>query len=436
MATCYAQTPWVHVYYNNDASFLQADMDDILDITFSEDNAVMNLNGADGSRSVKMGSVAKWIIGPNVARLNLTTDTYTSEIKSKTEYVTGTAQLLGRGVYDDFETTAMQIRGRGNTTWNYSKKPYRVKFEKKQILADFKKQKNYVLLANYLDPAMMRTEVAYAFGKIIGLDHVNHVIPVDVYLNDIYKGSYMLTEKVGFNNGSINDLGDQEANSILFEMDTYSADADEYPWTSNYYSLPMRIKDPDAPTDEDELITWWSGWIEDFDEFEKALYNGDDDIFDKYVDLDALVKYVMTNDICHNAELNHPKSTYLHKTRGGKYFFGPAWDFDWAFEYTGTKPTATLLYSNYNGGKFFLQLCNNERFLQRFGEIWRDFYDNHRQELLDVFDQYADTLEPSAANDGQKWSSTKGFRSNVATLRTWVSQRLDYINASSTYLLW
>ena len=52
-------------------------------------------------------------------------------ITSKTEYVYSTMHYVDE---QDVVTTydSMEIRGRGNSTWNLPKKPYRIKFHEKE----------------------------------------------------------------------------------------------------------------------------------------------------------------------------------------------------------------------------------------------------------------------------------------------------------------
>ena len=88
------------------------------------------------------------------------------------------------------------MKGRGNSTWGYPKKPYRLKLNKKAEICGLGKAKNYVLLANHLDPTLMLNSVAFKIGRLLELPFTNHAIPVDVVLNGIYKGSYLLTEQI------------------------------------------------------------------------------------------------------------------------------------------------------------------------------------------------------------------------------------------------
>ena len=79
-------------------------------------------------------------------------------ITSKTEYVYATMWYVDENDqvtrYD-----SMQIRGRGNSTWKQmSKKPYRIKFQKKEkfLGKGYAKAKSWTLLANAGDKSLMR----------------------------------------------------------------------------------------------------------------------------------------------------------------------------------------------------------------------------------------------------------------------------------------
>lgn len=467
-----SQNPWLHIYSNSPKTFNQFDMEGVLDISFDENSGTMTVNtDSDGSKEFSFKDIDRFQIGPNVCRIDIDTDLKTydetfgyqyygmpvTEIVSKVVYLDGTLRFDGRGIYEDLEYP-VKIRGRGNSTWSHSKKPYRIKFAEKQKLGPIHKAKNLVLLANYLDPSMMKNFVAFAFGDIIGMPFINRSLPVDVYLNGNYKGSYHLTEKIGINNGSVDLPKADEPNSILFELDTNAAEEDEYPSEDSYFNIPNRIKDPDAPTDYNELQDWldlWQGELEDFcgvvsEENPSEMY--------KECNLETLVRYIMVYDIACNQELNHPKSVYLHKTAGQQWEFGPCWDFDWAYGYqptyskgqsTGSWWWDTTTYptyenpligfgdkSNQGGNEFFYALCNNDVFLAKFKEVWTDFYQNKQDEFWQRFDDYAASLEPSAALQGTYRSQYETWKSEVQMLRDWIQNRFDYINSDKNYGLW
>lgn len=467
-----AQDPWLHIYYPSSANFKQFEMGRVLDISFDENAGTMTVNtDAEGSTTVSLGSIDRFVIGPNVCRIDIDTDMQTydetfgsnagrpiTEIISKTIYLDGTLRFDGRGIYEDVECP-VKIRGRGNSTWGYPKKPYRLKFAEKQKLGPIHKAKNQVLLANYIDGAMMKNFAAFTFGKLIEMPYINRALPVDVYLNGHYKGSYHLTEKVGINNGSVDLPKEDEPNSILFEMDTNSPSEDEYAFNDSSFNVPIRFKDPDAPEDYDEREEWLDKWRGELDDFFEIVSGENPSKMYKVCNLETLVRYIMTFNIACNQELNHPKSVYLHKTDGGMWEFGPCWDFDWAYGYQPTyskgqssgswwwNPVSYPSYenpligfgnsANQGGNDFFYALCNNSVFLAKYKEVWDDFYKNKQAEFWRLFDEYAESLRPTATLQGAEMGDYyRSWESSVEELRQWIQHRFDYINSDSNYGLW
>ena len=62
---------------------------------------------------------------------------------------------------------SVSIRGRGNSTWNMAKKPYRIKFLNKEkfLGTGYAKCKKWTLLANAGDKTMIRNAVTSAMGE-------------------------------------------------------------------------------------------------------------------------------------------------------------------------------------------------------------------------------------------------------------------------------
>ena len=255
-----------------------------------------------------------------------TTDPSIAEIPSKDYYLEGTLAVNGRGGYEDY-TGKTEVKGRGNSTWGYPKKPYRLKLNKKAEICGLGKAKNYVLLANHLDPTLMLNSVAFKIGRLLELPFTNHAIPVDVVLNGIYKGSYLLTEQIEVKENRV-DL--DENNSVMWELDSYWDDEPKFKSTA--FNLPVMVTDPDLTTEQFEY------WKKDFNafttQFAKEPLEGNSYV--DMIDIESVAKFLITFNLVHNMEINHPKSVFLHKERNGKYVMGPIWDFDWAYDYEGT----------------------------------------------------------------------------------------------------
>jgi hypothetical protein len=104
-------------------------------------------------------------------------------VSDKVNWVPGNIRIISS---DNTENLNMPvtIRGRGNSTWNFAKKPYRIKLDSKQNLLNLPaKEKNWVLLANHADKTLIRNAVAFKIGQLLGFEFTPSARFVDVYLN-------------------------------------------------------------------------------------------------------------------------------------------------------------------------------------------------------------------------------------------------------------
>lgn len=360
-----------------------------------------------------------------------TTDPSIAEIPSKDYYLEGTLAVNGRGGYEDY-TGKTEVKGRGNSTWGYPKKPYRLKLNKKAEICGLGKAKNYVLLANHLDPTLMLNSVPFKIGRLLELPFTNHAIPVDVVLNGIYKGSYLLTEQIEVKENRV-DL--DENNSVMWELDSYWDDEPKFKSTA--FNLPVMVKDPDLTTEQFEY------WKKDFNafttQFAKEPLEGNSYV--DMIDIESVAKFLITFNLVHNMEINHPKSVFLHKEGNGKYVMGPIWDFDWAYDYEGTsnhfgRYNTPLFSSSMNGvgTAFFQRFLQDSRVKAIYKRTWQDFKNNKLDALLQYVDDYAVMLKPSVERNSELWENTRSFDTKVKELKTWLRNRADYIDSEVSKL--
>lgn len=359
---------------------------------------------------------------------------------NKDTYYNASFRIVGNGVYEDFEDS-VQIKGRGNSTWSYPKKPYRIKFSEKRKPFGLTNGKNWVLLANYIDGSMMANAIAMKAGQLAEVPYTNHIIPVELYMDGQYRGSYMFTEKVGFGNNSV-DIDEDLGVSYMLELDDYYDET--YKFRSSGYYLPVNVKEPDLSDFETEVATEkFTAIKESFNAFEASLYTND--TLSKYLDMEACAKFMLVNDLVLNQELGHPKSTYLWRedvtSPSSKIVFGPLWDFDWGFGYEHTssfceQSTATLSVmsskmSTEAGYRFFSALMNNSEFKKYYYKEWKEFLDKgHIKELQEFIDDYYRFAESSFYNNYNLWGDGRDYATAVTNMKNWVKQRHDYILAN------
>lgn len=352
-------------------------------------------------------------------------------VTSKDYYLNAKFRITGYGVYDNFEDS-VQIKGRGNSSWGYSKKPYRLKFAEKVKPFGLTKGKSWVLLANAQRGSLMANAISMKIGQIAGAHYTNHIIPVDLYMNGRYMGNYMFTEKVGMANNSV-DI-DEELGYLL-ELDTYGS-SDEPIYRTGVYNLPVKIAEPDL---EDYTIDIANArreaMIKDVREMSAVVFDGGD--LETVLDVDALARFYLANDFSLNQEINHPKSTFLYKNEGdpeGKLTFGPIWDFDWGYGYETTasycysNATSTLINYNMAAHGFWEDISNNEIFRKNYYKVWKEFLDNNgMEEMEDYIDSYYNFAKNSFDSNAVIWSGNGYTETDRDRAKQWLKERKNYI---------
>ena len=222
-----------------------------------------------------------------------------------------------------YETEELNIRGRGNSTWSYPKKPYALKLPKKANLASNSKYKRWVLLANWMDRTLLRNDVAFEAARRTSLAWTPAGHFVELYLNGEHQGNYWLGDQIKVESGRV-------SADILLEMDTYY-DADYrfystwgYKPNTGSYGLPVGVKYPDEEDMSDAVFADIKSRVS---RVEKSLYEGTEDFHD-LLDLQSFADWYLVHEITWNLEPNHPKSCYFH-FQGARMAAGPVWDFDW-----------------------------------------------------------------------------------------------------------
>jgi len=164
-------------------------------------------------------------------------------ILSRKEYVPAEIRVFNCDAA--YELTAEGgIRVRGNSTAEQGdEKPYRIKFTEKQNLLglhDGKKYKSWVLLRAYENLAT--DYMAFHLAKAIfgGKYYSSDSCYVNLYINDVYRGIYVLCEQSQAAKGRIDVYEPHEDETgieigYLLEMDNYP-DPDDHP----FFEIPSR----------------------------------------------------------------------------------------------------------------------------------------------------------------------------------------------------
>ncbi len=98
-----------------------------------------------------------------------------------------------------------QFKGRGNNTYSsgYKKKPFQVKLPGKVNISGMGKSKTWLLIANYVDLSLLRNQIALNLALESGMRFGVESVQADLWLNGVYNGLYLLTEKIQINSSRV-----------------------------------------------------------------------------------------------------------------------------------------------------------------------------------------------------------------------------------------
>lgn len=231
------------------------------------------------------------------------------------------------------KTTGGTIRGRGNSTWKWEKKPYKIKLDEKAEVLGLAANKDWILLANYADKSLMRDTVAYDMGRVLDFDWTPTQYPVDLFINGEYQGVYSIGEhmEVAKNRVNITEQS-EEPPECGYLLEVGGADSDVMTNGVDYFhtnSEMLNFVTFVYPSPEDMTDEQRSEIIDLFNKADEAIVSGGD--IGEYIDIDSFVDWVILQELTNNTDSAFRRSCFFTKDVGGKIKMGPVWDFDLAF---------------------------------------------------------------------------------------------------------
>jgi CotH kinase protein/Ricin-type beta-trefoil lectin domain-like/Secretion system C-terminal sorting domain len=329
----------------------------------------------------------------NLPAVYITTDGNVA-VTSKEDYLKGRIKIVSSDASEKLDTIT-EIRGRGNSTWDLPKKPYRIKLDKKYNVFNLPaKAKSWTLLANYADKTLMRNALAFKISNLLGLEFTPSAKFVDLTLNGQFLGNYMLSDQVEVNSKRVNideldaTVVDTEAitGGYLLEIDGFAAS--EPVWFTTDKGLKITVKSPD----DDQITSQQLAYIQSYIAgFENRLFSADfkDPTlgYRAKVDTTSLINWYIGCELTGNSDSFW--STYIYKKRSNdKLFFGPMWDYDIAFNNDSRLgDAANKLMRNYahNPRTWIEQLYKDEWFQEAVWKRWTQLVNNNLETELNNF---------------------------------------------------
>ena len=345
-------------------------------------------------------------------------------VASKDTYVPGTVRIQGVGDWEGLAETGCEIRGRGNTTWYWPKKPYLLKLNEKQHIFGMHKHKRWVLLANFMDRTLMRNLVSMKVASMTRLAWTPGCVPVELVLNGRHMGSYLLIEQVRVDNHRVavtemtpeDNAGDAVTGGYLLELDFHydnpvqwiDPNGHNQQWGNG---IPFGVKYPDS----EEITLQQLAYIKNYvAEAANTLYGKDflnpETGYAKYIDVDSFIDYWIVFEVMGNHELGNPGSVFMHKDRGGKLVAGPCWDFDWGVLSYNTSPQARTGLVN-RKAIWYERLMQDPAFKSRLKSRFEELLPQ-LETIPDYMDECEKLLTASAALNFRMWNPAEDASQN------------------------
>lgn len=301
----------------------------------------------------------------------------------------------------------MTVKGRGNSTWGMPKKPYKMKLNKKAEVLGMPADKEWVLLANYIDPSLVRNDLAFEVSERLKMAWTPRRRFVEVVLNGVHQGNYLLTEQIKIASGRVDveefkvteTSPDIITGGYLLELDTYYDE--DWKFRSSLMNLPVMVKEPDITQVHLDYLTGY------FTQVEKTIYG--DNFKDtqngwiKYLDEDSFIDWWIIMETMGCWEPNHPKSCYMHKNRGGKLLMGPVWDFDWKEFDWKTDRFYMKGYNNTTMPIWYARLFEDPAFLSKLKARYKALRSHELSDLGAYLETQKARLKKSAGLNYQIW---------------------------------
>lgn len=382
------------------------------------------------------------------------------EITSKEVEITSTVHIISQGGTNLLTDTQTGVRGRGNASWNFEKKPYRLKFSQKcSPLGAPAEAKKWTLLSNHGDKTLMRNILAFEVSRRLGLAYTPFCKPVDVIINGEYKGCYQLCDQVDVRAHRVDvtemkssdNSGTNLTGGYLIEIDAYASTTEKvYFYSKN--GTPVTIKSPD----DEKITAEQRAYIENhFNTMEAAVFAGNytDAVngYRKYLDLDSYLRHFLVGEYTGNTDTYW--SVYMYKQRGDdRFYVGPVWDCDLAFENDyRTYPinnTNDFLYCGKSSGASDAVNQMNNRIIKNdaaaraeLQELWSWAKLNglDAASMLKYVDETAALLEESQQLNFKRWpilnqwvhmnfQALGSYSAEVGTIRTYIEQRVTKLD--------
>jgi spore coat protein CotH len=352
------------------------------------------------------------------------------------------------------------IERRGSSSQNnFQKKPYGLTTLQSDDVTNnnvsilgMPKENDWVLNSLAYDQTGMRDFLSYELSERLG-QYASRRVYCEVVVNGDYKGLYVFMEKIKVDDNRVN----------IEKMD---ATCNSHPEVTGGY-----ITKSDKTTGGDPVAWqmqetgsggWWPSYVDFIHHYPKpenvtsAQNNYIKNVFlslssvaashntsvtngiPSIIDIPSFVDFMIIAEFASNVDV-YTLSTFYHKDRKGKLRAGPVWDYNLAygFDAFGNRSRTDVWQFNNednNGPKYLKDMFDTPMYrcylAKRWFEVTAAGMPLNYNEVCNRMDEIDALITEAVARDNQRWSNMTQHAAKVQAMKTWIQQRIDWLNAN------
>ena len=398
-------------------------------------------------------------------------DTKGQSVRDRINWVEGASMTI-EDIYGNITYEgSLALRGRGNGTWDFPKKPYALRLDEKAKILGMHKHRRWILLANYKDRTLLRNDAALWISRQTDLPYTISGQYVELVWNGVHQGNYYLCEQARIDNHRIDtwepNLEDPASGGYFVEIDAlfnyYSNKPKDVGFWSKKFNLPYIFKDPDSDdiNASSPAFKYFMDMVDSLETILKSDYRVRRHQYEKYLDADKAIDFALIQELTMNHDAyntwpkNGPHSTFIYVDTLGKMCFGPIWDFDYHTFMPSCYVTNPDDNKSYNlarewnvfrtsaktkTGKYYYEyLLKDPQFQQKVVERWNRYKYTWQNGFNDYIDMMADKIRISESINWTRWGGkientdqnldqTLKFQEAVDKMKEGFKQRWEWID--------
>ena len=365
--------------------------------------------------------------------------------------VKGSMKIVNRGggqrnyVTDQDSTEYLNYNGRidieirGSASQNFQKKQYGFSTRMADDITNnnvsllgMPPENDWILNGMAVDPTLILEYLCFNLSRQIG-EYASRAVYCELIINGIYKGLYILVEKIKADDNrvnvikiGVNDVHLPELSGGYITKADRTMSNEPVAWTMDGVGYIHDLPKPEEvnPLQNNYIYNQFKNLEETALAGNSSLLNG----FPSIIDMPSFIHFMIINELSVNYDA-YAFSTYFHKDRNGKLRAGPVWDFDRSFGLPIDQWKSSI-----NGSRFWKALMDNNQFRCYFSKRWNELIQPGQplnlSSIETFIDQTVGTIGEAIVRENALWGYVGNHQKQIADIKTFLAARIPWITAN------